>query len=144
MPFLYRLVASSGGSPLVASGADAVHHGVGGLDVTGHWFGFFSSSLEFSFFLVCFPFKFFPSSCFSCCHLGSLYCSPCLLFLMCLLLLVSLVLSPLLFLNSLLWLLPFHFLSLLSPQLHLRLLLLVFLWLLRFVLWLLPLVFATS
>ena len=61
----------------------------------------------------------------------------CLLCLRCQLLLASLpLLLPLLFFNSLLWLLPFPLLPLLSPQLHLCflcLLLLVFLWLLRFV-----------
>ena len=97
---------------------------------------------------MCFPFGFLPSSGFTCCPLGSLSDSSfCLVFFLCQLLLASLLfISPLLFVAFLLWLLPFSFLPLLSPQLHLRflrLLLLVFLWLLQFVRWPLPLVCAT-
>ena len=47
VPFLYRLLASLGASPLAASGAGAVRHWV--------CFGFFSFSLGPSSFLTCFP-----------------------------------------------------------------------------------------
>ena len=78
VPFLYRLVASSCASPLVASGAGAVRHWGG---CCWAWVGF--SSLQFSFFLLCFPFWFFPSSYYSCRHFGSLCCLPCVFSFFC-------------------------------------------------------------